>query len=229
MECRNGVYRIKKKASTSLDFLNNLPDNLLKGRSILITAGPTREKIDDVRYISNYSSGKMGFALAESALQAGANVTLIAGPVNLQCSSEIKRIDVESAEEMYNASIEHFSDCNIAILSAAVADYTPKQKISGKMKKGNADFSVLELIKTKDILFELGKLKTKQILIGFALEAENELEYGYEKMRRKNCDAIVVNSISIPDSAFSGDNNTISIISRKLCSWAIINEIAKLL
>lgn len=187
----------------------------LKGKKVLITAGPTVEKIDDVRYISNFSSGKMGFALAEAASLLGAEVTLVTGPVNLDTKSNIQRINVVSADEMYNEATKLFPACDIAILSAAVADFTPKEKFDGKMKKNSFDESInLELVKTKDILAELGKSKKSgQKLVGFALESTNEIENGWKKMKEKNCTIIVVNSAGKKDSGFGSDNNTITILS----------------
>ena len=188
----------------------------LKRKKILITAGPTYEKVDDVRFIGNYSSGKMGFALAEEANRAGAVVTLISGPVNLEQSKDIKRINVESASEMYNAVLKEFASCNIAILSAAVSDYTPSDKYPGKIKKLEAGDNInLSLKSTDDILLNLGNSKKPgQKLIGFALESANEISNGWKKLKTKNCNMIVVNSANKPRSGFKGDENTITILLR---------------
>ncbi len=196
----------KLKMKQSLSHLN--------GKKVLINAGPTHEKIDAVRYISNYSSGKMGFALAKAALQAGAEVTLVTGPVNLDSSEEIERIDVISAREMYEKCIEKFPEADIAILSAAVADFTPEKFNSGKIKKDKTDkITELKLKKTDDILQTLGNMKRgAQLLIGFALETENEIQYGKDKLKRKNCDMIVVNKANEANSGFGGDNNTITVL-----------------
>lgn len=184
----------------------------LTGRHIMITAGPTYEKIDPVRFIGNYSSGKMGFAIAEECLRRGANVTLIAGPVNLSCSEGIRRIDVESCEEMYEAALKVFPDTDAAILAAAVADFKPEQQCDRKIKhdKGNM---TLHLKTTTDIAASLGKLKTKrQCLIAFALETDNEEQNAMHKLKSKNADFIVLNSMRNKGTCFQSDNNQITII-----------------
>lgn len=188
----------------------------LAGRRVLITAGPTHEKIDDIRYIANYSSGKMGFALADEAYRRGAEVILIAGPVDLISSEGIKRIDVVSAEEMFDAAVKMNEHIDIAIHAAAVADFTPVNSVIGKIKKTKSgDGLKLELTQTRDILAEFGRNKSeKQILIGFALESTNEKEYGREKLINKNCDLMIVNSSSKPQSGFGGDFNTITILEK---------------
>lgn len=187
-----------------------------KGLRVLINAGPTYEKIDDVRFIANYSSGKMGFAIAEVAAKLGAEVVLVAGPVNLQCSKSIYRVNVTSAAEMHAEMMKYCDEAKVMILAAAVADFTPKSKFDGKIKKTqDSDTMILELVKTKDILADLGKKKTsQQKLVGFALEADNMIENAKEKMQRKNCDMIVANKANAKDSGFGGDNNTITIIKR---------------
>ena len=187
------------------------------GKNILITAGPTREKIDDVRFISNFSSGKMGFALAEKTKHYGANVTLISGPVNLLPPEDVELINVESAEDMYLASVNLFPKTDIAIMTAAVADYTPINQFKGKLKKEQlGDEAVIKLKKTKDILAELSRRRTNnQTVVGFALESTDELEYGRNKLIDKACNMIVINSANKPDSGFGGNKNTISIISEK--------------
>lgn len=184
----------------------------LTGRHIMITAGPTYEKIDPVRFIGNYSSGKMGFAIAEECLRRGANVTLIAGPVNLSCSEGIRRIDVESCEEMYEAALKVFPNTDAAILAAAVADFKPEQQCDRKIKhdKGNM---ILHLKTTTDIAASLGKLKTeRQCLIAFALETDNEEQNAMHKLKSKNADFIVLNSMRNKGTCFQSDNNQITII-----------------
>jgi phosphopantothenoylcysteine decarboxylase/phosphopantothenate--cysteine ligase len=197
------------------EFFDEIADQI-KGKKVLITAGPTYEKIDDVRFIGNFSSGKMGFALAEEAKKAGAEVTLISGPVSLDTPKGVDRINVESAEEMYDQVMEHFDNTDIAILSAAVADYAPIEKQDGKIKKSeNADNLQLELKSTKDILQTLGlNKKPGQKLIGFALEATNAINNGWKKLKSKNCNMIVVNSVNKPRSGFGGNDNTISLLLR---------------
>lgn len=200
---------LKKKAASGFS-LNN--------KKVLITAGPTREKIDDVRFIANHSTGKMGYALADIVAEMGAKVCLVSGPVNISTQNKsIEIINVESAEEMYNETVSRFEKYDIAILSAAVADFTPEFPKEGKIKKNDLtnDGLSISLKKTKDILAFLGSIKTdNQLLIGFALESANEIEYGKEKLEKKNCDMIVVNSANKPDSGFGGDYNTISILTK---------------
>ncbi len=193
------------------NILDQLP---LKNKCILITAGPTYESIDPVRFIGNHSSGKMGYALAESAASLGAQVKLISGPVSIKTNNEaIQVIDVSTAEEMYKASHKFFNDCDIAILSAAVADFKPKTVASQKIKKGK-DCLTLELTKTKDILTSLSKIKKRQFLVGFALETQNELENAKTKLKKKNLDLIVLNSLNDQGAGFKINTNKITLISK---------------
>ena len=198
-------------------FQNEKLSKYFSNKKVLITAGPTIEQIDTVRYLSNSSSGKMGFAIAEAAKQFGADVTLITGPVNLSCSSDINRINVVSAEDMYNAVIENFENQDVVIMAAAVADFTPKNKFDKKIKKNEVEGNLnIEFIPTKDILLSVGKQKkAHQILVGFALESQNEVEYGQKKLIEKNADLIVINSTLVPDSTFQSDFNQVTIINRK--------------
>ncbi len=183
-------------------------------KRVLITAGPTYEKIDPVRFIGNYSSGKMGFALAEECARRGMQVTLIAGPVSLECSSPIKRIDVESCEEMYNAAIEEFPNVDAAILCAAVADYRPAEVADTKIKRHDDEDLTLRLLPNKDIAAELGRRKQEnQRLIGFALETNDEEINAQKKLAKKNFDFIVLNSTRNEGTTFRSDDNQISIIS----------------
>lgn len=185
----------------------------LSGKRILITAGPTYEKIDPVRFIGNYSSGKMGFALAEECRKRGAEVTLVAGPVALQCHPDIHRIDVESCEEMFNAATEAFANEDAAILCAAVADFKPAQVNDVKIKR-EGDGLHIDLVPTQDIAATLGKIKTeRQRIVAFALETNNEEKNAEEKRRKKNADFIVLNSTRIPGTTFRSDDNQIAIIS----------------
>lgn len=185
----------------------------LTGKKILITAGPTYEKIDPVRFIGNYSSGKMGFALAEECMRRGADVTLIAGPVSRSCSQSIRRIDVESCEEMYNAVTEAFASHDAAILCAAVADFRPETTADRKIKREKDDL-ILKLCPTNDIAASLGKMKSKeQKLIGFALETNDEETNAKKKLKKKNLDFIVLNSTRNEGTTFRSDYNKISIIS----------------
>ncbi len=187
----------------------------LLGKKILITAGPTYEKIDPVRFIGNYSSGKMGYALAEECAQRGAEVVLISGPVALSAKNPaIRVVSVESASQMYSAAVAEFTDCHSAILCAAVADFTPQISASSKIKREKGDM-VLHLAPTKDIAAELGKLKRKeQHLVGFALETDNERSNAIHKLESKNLDFIVLNSLKDKGAGFAVDTNKISIISK---------------
>jgi len=196
--------------------LNKIRENLpLKGKKALVTAGPTYESIDPVRFVGNHSSGKMGFAIAEELSALGADVTLISGPTSLNLSSKtINRIDVTSAEEMLQACLSNYPSSHISVLSAAVADYRPKEAANLKIKKDSPEFS-LELIKTTDILASLGQQKQEgQLLIGFALETNNELENAIKKLETKNLDFIVLNSMNDEGGAFKNDNNKITIIDK---------------
>ena len=188
----------------------------LAGKKVLITAGPTYEKIDPVRFIGNYSSGKMGFALAGVCAEQGAEVTLICGPVMLQTSHpNIKRIDVESAQQMYEAATKHFPKTDIAILCAAVADFTPKTTADKKIKRKGDDLTI-KLQPTQDIAAALGaQKKKKQVLVGFALETDNELKNAKDKMERKNLDLIVLNSLQDKGAGFRVDTNKVTIIDRR--------------
>ena len=186
----------------------------LQGKTILITAGPTYERLDPVRFIGNYSSGKMGFALAENCLLRGAKVILIAGPVSLTCSAAIERIDVESCNEMYNATVREYPKCDAAILCAAVADFRPEQIAKHKIKR-EGDSLALTLIPTQDIAATIGKMKSeKQRLVVFALETNEEERNARKKLERKNADFIVLNSTRIPGTTFQSDDNQITIISK---------------
>lgn len=186
----------------------------LKGRKVVITAGPTYEKIDPVRFIGNYSSGKMGFALAEECAMRGADVTLIAGPVGMTASSAIKRIDVESCEEMYNAATTEFKDADAAILCAAVADFRPEHVAEQKIKRGKDDM-VIQLSPTRDIAAQLGIMKKPgQRIIGFALETNDEESNARKKLEKKNLDFIVLNSTRNEGTTFRSDDNKITIISK---------------
>lgn len=197
------------------DFVNNhiKKSKILAGKTICVTTGPTYEQIDPVRFIGNNSSGKMGFAIAESLANKGAHVKLIAGPTHLTTTNPyIERIDVKSAEQMYNVTTAAFKQADAAILSAAVADYTPKNVFSQKVKKSDNALNI-ELQPTKDILAELGRMKTdKQSLIGFALETNNEEDNAKQKLKRKNLDFIVLNSLNDKNACFGFDTNKVTII-----------------
>lgn len=188
----------------------------LHGKKVLISAGPTREQIDPVRFFSNRSTGKMGFALAEAAADLDAEVTLVTGPVTLEVSnSMIKRIDVITAEEMYQAMHDNFSDKDIVIKSAAVADYRPKHSFDQKMKKQSGDWHV-EMERTTDILKKLGEEKSHQFLVGFAAETTTPLEYGINKLQKKNLDAIVINNVATHGVGFGSDTNSVTYVNGSL-------------
>ncbi|MBS2034734.1 bifunctional phosphopantothenoylcysteine decarboxylase/phosphopantothenate--cysteine ligase CoaBC [bacterium] len=190
----------------------------LKGKTVLITAGPTREPIDGVRFISNHSSGKMGYAIAAEASSRGARVLLISGPVSIAAPSGVEILRVETAREMFAACQQHFSQADILIKSAAVADFTPARVATGKLKKDQLgqDWSI-QLEKTNDILQWLGQNKrAEQYLVGFALEIQDAEQNARAKLQRKNCDLVVLNQANQPDSGFGGDNNTITLIGPEL-------------
>lgn len=187
----------------------------LAGKHILITAGPTYERIDPVRFIGNFSSGKMGFSIAEECRRRGAEVTLVAGPTALQCDAAIRRVNVESAQEMYEACLPAFDTADAAILSAAVADFTPEQKADSKIKR-EADDLVLRLRPTHDIAKTLGQRKRPgQRLVCFALETNDEEAYARGKLERKNADFVVLNSTRIPGTTFNADDNQIAVVTRE--------------
>ncbi|MBR7126298.1 MAG: bifunctional phosphopantothenoylcysteine decarboxylase/phosphopantothenate--cysteine ligase CoaBC [Prevotella sp.] len=194
------------------NFFEQPEEKPLTGRHIVITAGPTYERIDPVRFIGNYSSGKMGFALAEECAARGARVTLVAGPVALKCSDSIERIDVESCQQMYEATTQAFAQADAAILCAAVADFKPESTAQSKIKREGDDL-VLRLKPTHDIAAELGRMKQPgQRIVAFALETDNEEANAKDKLRRKNADFIVLNSTRIPGTTFQSDDNQITII-----------------
>ncbi|WP_416144971.1 bifunctional phosphopantothenoylcysteine decarboxylase/phosphopantothenate--cysteine ligase CoaBC [Planococcus koreensis] len=185
----------------------------LAGKKVVVTAGPTRERIDPVRFLTNFSSGKMGYAMARAAAEMGAETILISGPVSLQVPKGVKRISVESAEDMLNAVITEYPDADIVIKTAAVADYRPIHAHSQKMKK-QAGGSTIELERTVDILQTLGQEKTHQILIGFAAETNDVAHYAKDKLARKNADYIIANDVSEAGSGFESDSNRVTVYGR---------------
>lgn len=191
-------------------FLTGLP---LKGKKALVTAGPTYEAIDPVRFIGNRSSGKMGFSIARELSRKGAEVTLISGPSSQVLNDDsIKRIDVESADEMYKSCMEYFSSSDMVVMSAAVADYRPAEVHPSKVKKSDAALTV-SLAPTTDILKSMGEQKKKgQLLVGFALETDNEIAHAKDKMKRKNLDMIVLNSLKDEGAGFQNDTNKITVL-----------------
>jgi phosphopantothenoylcysteine decarboxylase/phosphopantothenate--cysteine ligase len=190
-------------------FAEEVQLTLLKGKTILITAGPTREKLDPVRYLTNHSTGKMGYAIAEEARNMGAHVILVSGPVALKPPMGIETVKVESAEEMYDAVMKNYAHADVVIKTAAVADYRPITVHGSKLKKQEGG-QTLELERTKDILFELGRRKDRQLLIGFAAETDNVEEYARRKLVKKNADMIVANNVTEAGAGFGTDTNIVT-------------------
>ena len=218
-ELASGLVGVGRMAEpeTIVAWLDNFfSDKLqLKGKKVLVTAGPTYEAIDPVRFIGNHSSGKMGVAIAEEMKNSGADVVLVLGPSVIKVPEGIEVIKVKSANEMYEACINRFNAIDIAVMSAAVADYTPVSLSKEKIKKTDNVFNV-ELTKTKDILKSLGERKTnKQLLVGFALETNNEKEYALKKLQTKNADMIVLNSLNDSGAGFGYDTNKITIFDKQ--------------
>ena len=212
-EPKNIVKALADFFSTSNDKQSHTED--LKDKKILITAGPTYEKIDPVRFIGNYSSGKMGFALAEECSRRGAKVVLVAGPVSLTCSESIQRVDVESCKEMYEAAVGEFPHCDAAILCAAVADFRPETIVEQKIKREGDDL-LLKLKPTQDIAAAIGGMKgEEQRIVAFALETNEEESNAQRKLEKKNADFIVLNSTRIPGTTFQADDNQITIINKE--------------
>ena len=212
-EPENIVKALADFFSTSSESQTYIED--LKDKKILITAGPTYEKIDPVRFIGNYSSGKMGFALAEECSRRGAKVVLVAGPVSLTCSESIQRVDVESCKEMYEAAVGEFPNCDAAILCAAVADFRPEEIAEQKIKRVGDDL-LLKLKPTQDIAATIGTMKGEgQRIVAFALETNEEESNAQRKLEKKNADFIVLNSTRIPGTTFQADDNQITIINKE--------------
>lgn len=241
VDCLNRYFEMEAEKNAEGNKANAGDDaGDLSGKNVMITAGPTYEKIDPVRFIGNYSSGKMGFALAEECLRRGANVTLIAGPVALSCSPAINRINVESCEEMYQAATQAFAESDAAILCAAVADFKPSNVADRKIKREKDDLE-LRLVPTHDIAAALGQMKQKhQRIVAFALETNDEEANAQKKRQKKNADFIVLNSTRNPGTTFRTDDNQITIISEKgkkeyekkpktEVAQDIIDELAKIL
>ncbi|RZK76045.1 MAG: bifunctional phosphopantothenoylcysteine decarboxylase/phosphopantothenate--cysteine ligase CoaBC [Pedobacter sp.] len=217
-ELASGLYGAGRMAEPD-EIIDHLLSSLKQGlpflgKHVLVTAGPTYEAIDPVRFIGNHSSGKMGFAIADVLSSLGATVTLITGPTAETSKQSLKRIDVVSASDMLNACINHFDQADIVVMSAAVADYTPTVVQENKIKKSESEFN-LSLKKTQDILVTLGGLKKSgQLLIGFALETDNEFENAMGKLKKKNLDLIVLNSLNDQGAGFKSDTNKITIFNK---------------
>ncbi|WP_339337895.1 bifunctional phosphopantothenoylcysteine decarboxylase/phosphopantothenate--cysteine ligase CoaBC [uncultured Oceanicoccus sp.] len=211
--------------------------NKLDGVKVVITAGPTREAIDPVRYISNHSSGKMGFALAQAAVEAGASVTLIAGPVCLTSPDRVKRIDVDSAEQMYQATMDNLANCDIFIGAAAVADYRPAESADQKIKKSAETLSI-ELIRNPDIIAAVASHQQRPFTVGFAAETQNLIGYAQSKLEKKKLDLMIANDVANTEIGFNSDNNAVTVIwnggektlpmtSKQQLSRCLLSEIAQ--
>ncbi|MGD6779139.1 bifunctional phosphopantothenoylcysteine decarboxylase/phosphopantothenate--cysteine ligase CoaBC [Sutcliffiella horikoshii] len=218
-------------------FFQKQNEMTLKGKKVLVTAGPTVEKVDPVRFFTNRSTGKMGYAIAEAAASLGADVILVSGPTNLPDPPTVQTIRVESAEEMFHAVMEHYEKTDVVIKSAAVADYRPKIVSDIKMKKQDGD-SVLELERTKDILKTLGERKDHQVLVGFAAETNNVEGYAKGKLEKKNLDYVVANNVTVSGAGFGTDTNLVTIykkdgtsislpmMSKQDVAYALLKEVA---
>jgi phosphopantothenoylcysteine decarboxylase/phosphopantothenate--cysteine ligase len=214
MACKEeGDGRLAEWDTVKENLARSITPQALQGHKVLVTAGPTREPLDPARFLSNRSSGKMGYALARSAFRRGAEVILVSGPTTLPCPPGVTRVNVQTAEEMYEAVLTHAGACSVIVKAAAVADYRPEELHEHKVKKENIDVNLL-LAKNPDILLELGKRKkTGQLLIGFAAESRNLSEEGLKKLRKKNLDLIAVNDIGGDNTGFEGESNQVLLIS----------------
>ena len=208
-----GPGRMIEPAEILLNVASQFDTGALSGRSVVITAGPTREALDPVRYISNHSSGKMGFSLAEAAVDAGAHVTLIAGPVNLATPDHVQRIDVVSAEDMLFAAQTAADSCDVFIACAAVADYRPAAVAEQKIKKGKEEIMELRLVKNPDIVATIAAMDNGPFTVGFAAETQDVIEYAKNKRARKQLDLIIANDVSEPGIGFNSDDNAVTLIS----------------
>ena len=210
-----GLGRMAEPAALAASIAQQFTSGILQGKSVVITAGPTREAIDPVRYISNHSSGKMGYALAQAAVDAGARVTLISGPTALACPDRVTRIDVVSALEMYRAVQEQCATADIFIAAAAVADFRPQTIADTKIKKiSEQDTMTLHMVKNPDIVAEVARLETRPYVVGFAAETDNVLEHAQHKLRNKRLDMIVANDVSDHTIGFNSDSNCVTILTQ---------------
>ena len=199
----------------ALAVLANAPEPDLAGVRVLVNAGPTHEAIDPVRYIANRSTGKMGYAIAEAASRRGAEVALVSGPTALATPAGVRRVDVESAQEMHDAMLSAFPGADVAICSAAVADYTPANPADHKLKKSREHLDAIELTETADILADLCACKGERVVVGFAAETDDLLAHAQEKLERKGADLIVANDVSRPESTFGADTNRVALVSSR--------------
>lgn len=208
----NGPGRMLEPSDIALLTAAQFESGTLTGKTVFITAGPTREALDPVRYISNHSSGKMGYALAQAAAEAGAKVKLISGPVTLPPPARIETITVESAQEMLEASLQGLAHCDIFIAAAAVADYRPTAVSEHKIKKGSEEIMELHLVKNPDIVATVASMKNKPFTVGFAAETRDVLKYAKDKLTRKNLDMIIANDVSRNDIGFNSDENAVTVV-----------------
>lgn len=207
-----GMGRMSEPATLATEIARFFESGALAGKTVLITAGPTREAIDPVRYISNHSSGKMGYALAQAAVDAGAKVVLISGPTALACPDHVTRIDVISAQEMYEASMAQVSQCDIVIASAAVADFRPIAIADQKMKKTGQDTMSIEMVKNPDIVTAMAAVEQAPFVVGFAAETQDVIAYAKDKMQRKKLNMIIANDVSDTTIGFNSDNNAVTLL-----------------
>ncbi len=207
-----GMGRMSEPAVLAQEIAQHFDTGILSGKSVVITAGPTREAIDPVRYISNYSSGKMGYALAQAAVDAGAKVTLISGPTALACPDRARCVDVISAEDMYQASMAELGHCDIFIASAAVADFRPATIAEQKMKKTTADTMTITMVKNPDIVASVANASDKPFVVGFAAETHDVIAYAKDKLQRKNIDMIIANDVSNNTIGFNSDYNIVTVL-----------------
>lgn len=232
-----GPGRMTEPTEIALFASSLFESGILAGKNVVITAGPTREAIDPVRYISNHSSGKMGYALAEAAIAAGASVTLISGPVNLSTPKNVKRLDVISADDMFNEVMAAIQGADIFIAAAAVADYKPLTYHDQKLKKGEGDELTIALTKNRDIVAAVAKITDKPFTVGFAAETQHMIEHAKDKLKRKRLDLIIANNVANTAIGFNSDDNAVTVISasseveilqcsKKQLSIMLIEEIA---
>jgi phosphopantothenoylcysteine decarboxylase/phosphopantothenate--cysteine ligase len=207
-----GMGRMSEPATLAEDISQLFETGSLAGKTVVITAGPTREAIDPVRYVSNHSSGKMGYAIAQSAIDAGAKVILISGPTALGCPDRVTRVDVTSAQEMHQATMAQIDSCDIFIASAAVADFRPIAIAEQKMKKTGQDTMTIEMVKNPDIVADVAQRVNKPFVVGFAAETNDVLNYARDKMQRKKLDMVIANDVSDSTIGFNTDHNAVTIV-----------------
>ncbi len=209
-----GLGRMSDPEDLAQAICSTFQTRLLEGKTVVITAGPTREAIDPVRYISNHSSGKMGYALAQAAVDAGAKTILISGPTNLSAPDYVKRVDVISADDMYKASMDSLNECDIFIASAAVADFRPINVAEQKIKKTGQETMSIDMIKNPDIIASVAAASNRPYVVGFAAETQQVIDYARGKLIRKNLDLIIANDVSNPDIGFNSENNAVTLVTK---------------